>query len=78
MNNKTSAASVSLSFRHSIMIKKKKIANNQVWKFDGKCRYLLSDLVAQGDPLDPKCEQDQDFIYFELSRMRIIGTTFGT
>lgn len=58
--------------------KKKKIANNQVWKFDGKCRYLLSDLVAQGDPLDPKCEQDQDFIYFELSRMWIIGTTFGT
>lgn len=49
-----------------------------MWKFDGKCRYLLSDLVAQGDPLDPKCEQDQDFIYFELSRMQIIGTTFGT
>lgn len=41
-------------------------------------RYLLLDLVAQGDPLDPKSEQDQDFISFDFIRRHTIGTMLGS
>ena len=34
--------------------------------------------MAQGDPLDPKCEQDQDFISFDLIRMHTIGAMLGS
>lgn len=36
------------------------------------------DLVAQGDPLDPKSKQDQDFTPFDLIRMQTTGAMLGS